>query len=76
MYWTDWGQHPKIERAGMDGTQRVTFISQNLEWPNGLAIDYNLQRLYWTDGNLGVIEYIKLDGTRRRVSDYELFISW
>ena len=69
MYWTDWGQHPKIEQAGLDGTQRIAIISENLEWPNGLAIDYDLQRLYWTDGRLGVIEYSRLDGTRRRVSN-------
>lgn len=22
MYWTDWGEEPRIERAGMDGSNR------------------------------------------------------
>ena len=40
MYWTDWGQSPKIERCGMDGNNRQVIVSQEhgLEWPNGLTI--------------------------------------
>lgn len=40
MYWTDWGQTPKIERCGMDGQNRETIVRQQdgLEWPNGLTI--------------------------------------
>lgn len=51
LYWTDWGDNPRIERAGMDGdpNTRSTVISGQLAWPNGLAIDYTLQRIYWAD---------------------------
>ena len=40
MYWTDWGQKPKIERCGMDGKNRMSIVTQEhgLEWPNGLTI--------------------------------------
>ena len=24
MYWTDWGEEPRIERAGMDGSNRYS----------------------------------------------------
>lgn len=68
MYWTDWGASPKIERAGMDASGRQVIISSNLTWPNGLAIDYESQRLYWADAGMKTIEYSGLDGSKRKVS--------
>ena len=44
MFWTDWGVPAKIERAGMDGSNRITIVSKDLKWPNGIAIDYTTQR--------------------------------
>lgn len=40
MYWTDWGQQPKIERSGMDGQNREIIVhgGDDLQWPNGLTI--------------------------------------
>jgi len=67
MYWTDWGANPKIERAGMDASNRLVIISSNLTWPNGLAIDYESQRLYWADAGMKTIEYASLDGSNRKV---------
>lgn len=67
MYWTDWGASPKIERAGMDASNRLVIISSNLTWPNGLAIDYESQRLYWADAGMKTIEYAHLDGSERKV---------
>lgn len=67
MYWTDWGNRPKIERAAMDGSRRQVLISSNITWPNGLALDKTGGRLYWTDGGRSVIESVKLDGTDRKV---------
>lgn len=68
MYWTDWGASPKIERAGMDASGRQVIISSNLTWPNGLAIDYGSQRLYWADAGMKTIEFAGLDGSKRKVS--------
>ena len=34
-----------------------------LGWPNGLAIDYLSDRLYWCDALLDHIQHAKLDGT-------------
>ena len=65
MYWSDWGSHPKIEVAGMDGSDRRTLIGTNLTWPNGLAIDFEKKRLYWADGGTRKIEYSDLDGKHR-----------
>ena len=67
MYWTDWGDDPKIERAGMDGLERHVIVRSNLTWPNGLAIDYSELHLYWVDAGTKRIEYSDLDGQNRRV---------
>lgn len=67
MYWTDWGSDAKIERASMDGTSRTVLHTEDLVWPNGLALDYPEQRLYWADAFLDKIEYSNADGTGRQV---------
>lgn len=66
MYWSDWGKKPKIERAAMDGTTRIVLISNNLTWPNGLAIDHVTGKIYWADGGTKAIEYSDLDGSNRK----------
>jgi len=65
MYWTDWGEMPKIERAGMDGLSRQKLIDTNIFWPNGLTLDYAEERIYWADGKLNYIHSCAMDGTRR-----------
>lgn len=37
MYVTDWGKSPKIERIGMDGSDRK-IISKDVVWPNSITI--------------------------------------
>jgi low density lipoprotein receptor-related protein 5/6 len=58
MFWTDWGEVPKIERAGMNGdlTTRRIIVSDKIFWPNGLTIDYVNRHIYWVDGKLGFID--------------------
>lgn len=68
MYWTDWGSPAKIERASMDGQNRMVLHDTNLTWPNGITIDYPAQRLYWVDAALDRIEFSGVDGTGRQVS--------
>lgn len=71
MYWTDWGSEPKIEKAALDGSQRIILINSGLGWPNGLSIDYKEKKLYWGDAKTDKIEVSNLDGSDRRelVSD-------
>ncbi|XP_078621857.1 low-density lipoprotein receptor-related protein 2-like isoform X1 [Branchiostoma floridae x Branchiostoma japonicum] len=66
MFWTDWGQNPRIERAGMDGSGRTTIVTEKLYWPNGLAIDFPTQKLYFADARLDYIDFCNYDGTGRR----------
>jgi len=39
MFWTDWGKQSRIERADMDGGNRMVITSSNIVWPNGLTVD-------------------------------------
>ena len=57
LYWTDWGEVPKIERAGMDGStrSRQVIIQENIFWPNGLTLDYDESRIFWADAKLSFI---------------------
>ena len=57
MYWTDWGEHPKIERAGMDGAadSRRVIINSDIFWPNGLTLDYQDAKIYWADAKMNFI---------------------
>ena len=66
MYWTDWGKNPKIEKSELDGTHRKVIVNTSIDWPNGLAIDYKAQRIYWADARLDKIEVMKYDGTGRK----------
>lgn len=54
LFWTDWGEVPKIERAGMNGDpkSRKVIVSEEIIWPNGLTVDYEAEKIYWIDGKL------------------------
>jgi low density lipoprotein receptor-related protein 5/6 len=66
MFWTDWGTPvPKIERASMDGKNRKILVETDLEWPNGLTLDYEKKLLYWIDAKLQYIAVVDWDGYNR-----------
>ncbi|XP_048744811.2 low-density lipoprotein receptor-related protein 4-like isoform X2 [Ostrea edulis] len=72
IFWSDWGNEPKIESANMDGTERRLFLSMSgIAWPNGLIIDYEDNVLYWVDAKQNTIESISIDGTDRRIVVHE-----
>ncbi|XP_074000092.1 putative vitellogenin receptor yl isoform X1 [Rhodnius prolixus] len=66
MIWTDWGKLPVIMISGMDGSNPRILVTENIIWPNGIAVDHVTDRLYWADAKLRKIETMKIDGTDRR----------
>lgn len=68
LFWTDWGDVPKIERASMDGdpSTREVIVSDNIYWPNGLTMDYERELIYWVDGKLCFIAVMDYQGRNRR----------
>lgn len=55
MFWTEIGNVVKIERAGMDGSERKAVVTSSLGWPVGVTIDAISNRVYWTDQRLRAI---------------------
>lgn len=63
MFWTDLGSDgPAILRAPMDGTNPQVIVSSTLTSPEGLAVDIDGEKLYWTDTSLKKIEVSDLSG--------------
>ena len=57
MFWSDWDtKQPRIERSTMTGDDRKAIFNISSVtgggWPNGLAVDYETDRLYWIDARL------------------------
>jgi low density lipoprotein receptor-related protein 5/6 len=87
MYLGVWGSVPHIERAGLDGSQRITLVN-GVGRVNGLVVDFADRRLYWADVDGKHIESCDLDGKQRQVvvsgnmpqphglTQYEEFIYW
>lgn len=66
MLWTDWGDlRPGIYRSDMDGSAVRSLVSEDVKWPNGIAVDE--QWVYWTDAYLDCIERVSLHGQQRSV---------
>ncbi|KAF5302810.1 hypothetical protein FQA39_LY01990 [Lamprigera yunnana] len=63
IFWTDWDRHsPKIEWANADGTEREIFLKgENVKLPNSLVIDFDMERLCYTDAGTKKIECVDID---------------
>ena len=69
IYWLTSGDSPVIERACLDGSNREMFITkEDLVKPNGLAIDYESRRLYWTDSGRQAISYRSLEKDQTKIT--------
>lgn len=68
MFWSDWGATPMIATSGMDGSQPRPLVKENIHWPNGIAIDFSNDRIYWVDAKLRSIGTVRLDGRDRQVT--------
>ncbi len=60
MYWSSWSDRPRIEAARMDGSGRKVFVKE-VGKANGLTVDQETRRLYWTDIQNQRIAYSSLD---------------
>lgn len=65
LFWTEWGERPRIERASLDGTDRKSIVTTKIFWPNGIAIDLPNRLLYFADSKLDFIDFCNYDGTGR-----------
>lgn len=57
MYWSDWGDKAKIEKAGLNGVGRQVLVTDNIEWPNGITLGKCPGQSYSTPGAEGKLLY-------------------
>ena len=67
IYWTAYNDHDhdtaRVFRASMDGTNvTVLFNNDTVRTPNGLALDYDTQTLYFIDSRKHIIYKSTTDG--------------
>ncbi|XP_066473826.1 very low-density lipoprotein receptor isoform X1 [Tiliqua scincoides] len=67
MYWSDWGEPAKIEKAGMNGLDRQQLVTTDIERPNGIALDLVKNRVYWVDSKLHKLSSVDMNGQDRRI---------
>ncbi|XP_076061029.1 low-density lipoprotein receptor-related protein megalin isoform X2 [Oratosquilla oratoria] len=66
LFWTDWGENPRIERVGLDGQNRTVIVNTKIFWPNGLTLDLPNKRIYFADSKLDYIDFCNYDGKERQ----------
>ena len=72
MYWSDSStNNPRIERMGMDGTNRRVILKDKISKPYGLTLDYINDHIYWTNERK-YIEFANLDGTNRHTGNTDM----
>ena len=70
IYWTDISLK-SISRAFLNGSDCEHLIIVDLEYPDGIAVDWIAENLYWTDSRKHKIEVSRLDGQHRRTLIYK-----
>ena len=69
IFLTDWGNNnPGIIRCELDGANVVRlFNSSVVSWPNGIAVDYLTQKIFWVDARRDYIASADFDGQRFKI---------
>uniref|UniRef100_UPI003D9CB815 low-density lipoprotein receptor-related protein 2a precursor n=1 Tax=Danio rerio TaxID=7955 RepID=UPI003D9CB815 len=70
LFWADYGQTPKIERAFLDGSNRTALVSSGIVTPRGLALDHRDGYIYWVDDSLDMIARVRPEGGETEVVRY------
>ncbi|PFX24406.1 sushi, von Willebrand factor type A, EGF and pentraxin domain-containing protein 1-like isoform X3 [Stylophora pistillata] len=65
VYWTD-GRAKVIVRATLDGSSVEVIVRENIQSPDGIAVDWIARNIYWSDAGTQRIEVSRLDGSSRR----------
>ncbi|RWS16456.1 hypothetical protein B4U79_10678 [Dinothrombium tinctorium] len=66
VYWTNWNvARPCVQRAYLSGFDVHSIITTDIRMPNAVALDHNIQKLFWSDARLDKIERCNFDGSDR-----------
>ena len=69
VFWTDLAddKKPSIRSAKLDGSEEMGVVENDVDHPDGLAVDWIVGNIFWTDSGTDRIEIVRLDGSNRRV---------
>ncbi|KAH0629003.1 hypothetical protein JD844_010722 [Phrynosoma platyrhinos] len=65
VFFTDYGQIPKVERCDMDGQNRTKLVDTKIVFPHGITLDLVNRLVYWADAYLDYIEVVDYEGKNR-----------
>lgn len=68
MFFTDKGyanEKVKLERAFMDGSNRLELVKNRLGTPTGITLDIVTKRVYWSDSHFDTVETVTYHGLDR-----------
>ncbi|XP_074490741.1 low-density lipoprotein receptor-related protein 8-like isoform X1 [Sebastes fasciatus] len=66
LFWAQCGSSPKIERASLDGRDRMDLVTSSIRHPAALSLDMPRQLLYWVDQGMRSISRVNLEGRQRK----------
>lgn len=66
VFFTDYGQIPKVERCDMDGHNRTKLVDTKIVFPHGITLDLVSRLVYWADAYLDYIEVVDYEGKGRQ----------
>lgn len=67
MFFSDYGQSSRVEKASLDGQNSEVIIYRGLSRVVSLTVDTENNRLYWADYDRQTLEVCDYDGLNRRV---------
>ncbi|XP_053319737.1 CD320 antigen [Spea bombifrons] len=70
IFWSDMGDEPKIEKAAINGVDRIPLVTAHIRRPVALTLDLKHSSVYWVDSELNTISKIAMDGQDRKVVLY------
>lgn len=65
LFFTDYGDVPKVERCDMDGMNRTRIVYSKAEQPAALALDLINRLVYWVDLYLDYVGVVDYQGKNR-----------
>ncbi|KAJ8403984.1 hypothetical protein AAFF_G00343340 [Aldrovandia affinis] len=75
VFFTDYGQIPKVERCDMDGQNRTKLVDSKIVFPHGITLDLVNRLVYWADAYLNYIEVVDYEGKSRHTIIQGLLVS-
>ncbi len=55
----------RIDRVSLDGSGRISIVSQSISRPVDLAVDEGEDAIFWADAEMGNVERCDIDGANR-----------